>query len=107
MRVLPATEVKNRLGDALSFNDDDSLLIERYGKEACMAFTVKTAKRMVLTSYAHGGMSRDAAMNLLGLNWYGELLDELAAAHIDRPCLPAGERSAMVAHATKTLGGGK
>lgn len=45
MRVMTATEVKNKLGDALSFLEDDSLLIEKNGKEAFMAFSVKNRKK--------------------------------------------------------------
>ena len=45
MRVMTATEVKNKLGDALSFLDDDSLLIEKNGKEAFMAFPYKPQKK--------------------------------------------------------------
>lgn len=106
MRVMTATEVKNKLGEALSFSDDDSLLIEKNGKEAFMAFSAHVAKRMVLTSYAHGDLSRSEAMKLLGFNWYGELLDFLAASKIDKPTLPENERALMVSCAKKILGGG-
>lgn len=104
MRVMTATEVKNRLGDALSFPDNESLLIEKNGKEAFMAFSAQMAKKMILTSYAHGGISRPEAMNLLGLKWYGELLDALSDAKIKRPALPENERAAMIAYAKKVLG---
>lgn len=103
MRIMTATEVKNKLGDALSFSDDDSLLIERNGKEAFMTFTAQTAKKMILTSYAHGGMSRSEAMKLMGFDWYGDLLDALAAAKINKPSLPENERAVMIAYAKKIL----
>ena len=45
MRVMTVAEVKNKIGDALSFLEDDSLLIEKNGKEAFMAFSVQTAKK--------------------------------------------------------------
>lgn len=103
MRVLTATEVKNKMGDALSFADDDSLLIEKNGKQAFMAFSASTARRMVLSSYAQGDMSRSTAMKLLGLAWYGDLLAALSDARINRPCLPQTERLVMVKHAKRVL----
>ena len=104
MRVMTATEVKNKLGDALSFPDDDSLLIEKNGKEAFMAFSVQTAKKMILTSYVHGGMSRSETMKLMGFDWYGQLLDALATAKMNKPTLPENERTLMTAYASKILG---
>lgn len=104
MRTMTATEVKNKLGDALSFPKDDSLLIEKNGKEAFMVFSAQLAKKMVLTSYANGAMSRSEAMKLLGFSWYGELLDALAEAGMSRPVLPENERVAMTSYAKKILG---
>lgn len=103
MRIMTATEVKNKLGDALSFSDDDSLLIEKNGKEAFMAFTAQMAKKMILTSYVHGGMSRSETMKLMGFDWYGELLDALAAAKMNKPTLPESERAVMISYAKKIL----
>lgn len=104
MKVMTATDVKNKVGDAWSFSEDDSLLIERNGKEAFMAFSVNLAKKMVLTSYAGGMLSRSEAMKLMGFDWYGDLLDALAAAKIKMPSVEEDERSTMVSHAKKTLG---
>ncbi len=104
MKVLSATEVKNRLGEALAFPEDESLLIEKNGKEAFMAFTAPMGKKMVLASYAQGGVSRSTAMKLLGLEWYGQLLDALAETGIERPSAPEAERRTMVRHAKRTLG---
>lgn len=104
MRVMTATEVKNKLGDALSFSDDDSLLIEKNGKEAFMAFSANMAKKMIMTSYAYGGLSRSEAMKLMGFSWYGELLDALVAAKISKPSLPERERAVMSSYAKKVLG---
>jgi hypothetical protein len=39
----------------------------------------------------------------MGFDWYGELLDTLAAAHIDKPALPEQELTAMIAYAKKLL----
>jgi hypothetical protein len=104
MRVMTATEVKNKLGDALSFSDDDSLLIKKNGKEAFMVFTTKMAKKLILTTYVHGGMSRSETMKLMGFDWYGDLLDALAAAKMNKPTLPENERAAMTSYAKKILG---
>ena len=103
MRVLAATDVKNRLGDALSFPDDESLLIQKNGKEAFMAFSASMGKRMVLASYVQGGVSRSTAMKLLGLQWYGELLAAVSHAKLNLPSLPRDERAVMVKHASKAL----
>ena len=100
---MSATEVKNKIGDALSFPDDDSLLIEKNGKEAYIAFSAPTAKNMILTSYVNGGMSRSKAMKLMGFSWYGELLDALSDANMDVPSLPENELAVMVAHAKSVL----
>ena len=58
----------------------------------------------ILTSYSNGGISRSEAMKLLGFDWYGELLDALAAANISRPTLPEKELADMVSYAKKILG---
>lgn len=103
MKVMTATDVKNKVGDAWSFSEDDSLLIEKNGKEAFMAFSAQLAKKMVLTSYSSGMLSRSEAMKLMGFKWYGDLLDALADAKIDRPTVPVEDRSTMVSYAKKLL----
>jgi len=104
VKIMTATEVKNKLGDALSFPDDDSLLIKKNGKEAFMVFTVKMAKKLILTTYVHGGISRSETMKLMGFEWYEDLLDSLAAAKMNKPTLPENERAAMTSYAKKILG---
>jgi hypothetical protein len=103
MRVITATEAKNRLGEALSFQDDESLMIEKNGKEAFMAFSAATGRRMVLSSYSQGTVSRATAMNMLGLEWYGDLLLALAQANMARPSLPAQGRADMENYAARVL----
>lgn len=68
-----------------------------------MAFSARTAKRMVLSSYAQGDVSRSTAMKLLGLDWYGDLLGALSDAGLQRPTLPASERSIMTEYASRVL----
>lgn len=102
MKIMTATE--DKLGDALSFPDDDSLLIRKNGKEVFMVFTAKMAKKLILTAYVHGGLSRSETMNLMGFDWYGDLLDALAAANMNKPTLPENERAVMVSYAKEILG---
>jgi hypothetical protein len=101
---MTATEVKNKLEDTLSFPDDDSLLIKKNGKEAFMVFTAKMANKLILTTYVHGGLSRSETMKLMGFDWYGDLLDALAAAKMNKPTLPENERAAMISYAKIILG---
>ncbi len=103
MRTMTATEVKNKLGDALSFSDDESLLIEKNGKDAYMVFSAQTAKTMILTSYVSGGISRSTAMKLLGFVWYGQMLDALSDANMEAPSLPERELNTMVANVKSLL----
>jgi hypothetical protein len=103
MRVMTATDVKNRLGEALSFPDDESLLIEKNGKGAFMAFSAFTGQRIVLSAYVQGALSRSSAMKLLGLAWYGDLLAALAQAGLPQPCASEADRTAMAEHATQVL----
>lgn len=104
MRTITATEAKNRLGEALSFADNDSLMIQKNNKESCMVFSASMGRGLVLGAYSSGNISRSTAMQLLGLEWYGDLLTALAEAHIPRPKLPAEETGPMVRAAVKTLG---
>jgi len=103
MRIMTATEVKNKLGDALSFPEDDNLLIERNGKPAFMVFTAATGKLMVLSAYSHGSITREDAMRLLGMDWYGELLDALADADFERPAISREQMDDMTYHAVEML----
>lgn len=69
-----------------------------------MVLPEDASKKAVLTAYSRGTLSRSEAMNQLGMEWYGELLDALSAAGIESPSLPEAELAAMVVHATKVLG---
>ncbi len=68
---------------------------------------LKMSNKEILLSYSKGEISRSEAMNLLGFDWYGDLLDALAAANIERPTLPENERAVMVSYAKKILGHGE
>ena len=104
MKIMSATDVRNKTGDAWSFSEKESLLIEKNGKGSYMAFAAPIAKRMVLASYQSGVLSRSDAMNLLGISWYGDLLEALSQEKISRPLTPAKERAYMVENAIKVLG---
>lgn len=97
MRRITATDAKKGLGGALASLENDSLLIERNGKPAAMVFKAEDGKKMILSSYAHGTISRARAMTMLGYSWYGQLLDALADFGIARPTVPAEEREKMTA----------
>lgn len=104
METLTTTTLKNRLGHALRFGDDESLLIKKYGKEAYLIFTSETGKRLVLSAYSAGFLSRADTMNLLGFDWYGSLLDELRQRNIPVPKLSRKVRKAMVKRALEIMG---
>jgi hypothetical protein len=97
MKTVSATEAKNRFGEHFDFGDQESLLIESHGSPSHLAFTAATGRRLVLIAFSTGGISRDQAMSLLGFEWYGQLLDALAAHGIDRPDahLSADDRAAL------------
>lgn len=59
----------------------------------------------ILTSYSKGQMSRSKAMELLCIDWYGDLLDALAAANISRPTLSEKEIAIQVSNAIKIING--
>ena len=47
-------------------------------------FNARTGIRLVLGAFADGAISRNEAMDLLGFEWYGELLDAMRENGIDR-----------------------
>lgn len=51
--------------------------------------------KLILSAYAHGTLSRSAAMKMLGYDWYGQLLDALADAGIERPSVSDKKRKKM------------
>ena len=85
MKTVSATEAKNRFGEHFDFGNDESLLIESHGSPSHMAFTAATGRRLVLVAFSAGEISRYEAMELLGFEWYGQLLDALAEHGVDRP----------------------
>ena len=85
MKTISATEAKNRFGEHFNFSDRESLVIETHGTPTHRVFTAKTGRRLVLAGFSAGVLSAGEAMDLLGIDWYGDLLDALAEEHVDRP----------------------
>jgi hypothetical protein len=102
--TLTASNAHSALREALTLPASDSLLIEHDGQPPLLALDATLARWLVLTAYAQGGLSRAKTMQLLGLDWYGDLLRALAAENIARPSLPAAQRAPMVASAVALLG---
>jgi len=84
LKTIPATEAKNRFGEHFNLADNESLLIETRGLPTHLVFNAKTGIRLVLGAFADGAISRAEAMDLLGFEWYGELLDAMKENGIDR-----------------------
>lgn len=58
----------------------------------------------MLMAYATGALSRGTAMELLGLDWYGDLLVLLNRHGVGRPCASAADRKVMEAAIRSVLG---
>lgn len=88
MQVVTATEVKNQLGnlfDAVERDERASVLIERNKRPAAMLLNAHMAEKAILGAYAHGVLPRAVAMQQLGLDWYGDLLQRMNINGIDHP----------------------
>ena len=57
----------------------------------------------ILRDYVQGTLSRSAAMNRLGLDWYGDLLQKMNELGIKRPVLPVEDMIAMQKSADEVL----
>ncbi len=98
MQVVTATEVKNQLGelfDAVEKDAGNSVLIERNRRPAAMLLNAQLAERAILGAYAHGVLPRAVAMQQLGLDWYGDLLQRMNTQGIDRPSAPEADMEVM------------
>lgn len=103
MKTITATGARIRFGKALDSLEKDSLLITRNGRPAAMFFTAEDGRKLILTAYASGTISRSVAMKMLGYDWYGQLLDALAGAGIQRPSVPDKERKKIKATLVKLI----
>lgn len=98
MKVIRATEIKNRLGDVFDTVERDenaSVLIERNQRPVAMLFNAQIAEKMILGAYAQGVLPRATAMNQLGLEWYGDLLQRMNEHGIKRPQVSQSDAEVM------------
>lgn len=103
MRVLTPTDLENGLDIAFLIGNEDSLLIDNYRGEAYLAFKEETGKKLVLSCYSSGYLCRSEAMNLLGQDYYGCIIDELFKANIPLPKINPDVRKDMVERASEIL----
>lgn len=80
-------------------------MVQKRGKDAYMIFTSKMGQRLVLASYSAGFLSRSDAMNFLGIDWYGCLLDLLRENGMPMPMVSPEIRKEMVDRAVELLHG--
>ena len=98
MQVVTATEIKNQLGDlfdAIEKDEGASVLIERNRRPAAMLLNAQMAEKAILGAYAHGVLPRAVAMQQLGLDWYGDLLQRMNIHGIERPSASAEDMNVM------------
>lgn len=62
----------------------DAEVREAFGEHSKLVFSAKMGVRLVLGAFASGVLGRTEAMELLGFQWYGELLDAMRENGIDR-----------------------
>jgi hypothetical protein len=106
MRVVTATEIKNQLGDLFDELERDasaSVLIERNRRPTAMLLNAQLAEKAILGAYAHGVLPRSVAMQQLGIDWYGDLLQRLNAHGIERPTAAPQDLQVMKQAADKVL----
>ena len=107
MQVVTATEIKNQLGDlfdAIEKNEGASVLIERNRRPAAMLLNAQVAEKAILGAYAHGVLPRALAMQQLGLDWYGDLLQRMNTHGIERPSASAEDMNVMKRSVDDVLG---
>lgn len=104
MKKIAATQLKRNFGKELNFRNAENLLVKKRGKDAYMIFTSKMGQRLVLASYSAGFLSRSDAMNFLGIDWYGCLLDLLGEHDIPMPMVSDEIRQQMLDRAVELLG---
>lgn len=63
-----------------------------------------TETHRILLAYAAGELSRGTAMELLNLDWYGDLLVLLNRHGVARPCASAADRKVMEKAMRSVLG---
>ena len=104
MKSLTSTEAKRRFARTLKDACDRIVLINRRGKRSVAMMPAEEARIGILSMYALGRMSRAVAMERLGFDWYGQLVDAMAEANL-RVQIPPDVHQAMVDDLVKLLGG--
>jgi len=104
MKTITSTNLKNNFGRELNFRNGENILVQKRGKDTHMIFTADTGKRLILACYSSGFLSRSDAMNFLGIDWYGCLLDLLREHDIPMPMVSPEIRKEMVDRAVELLG---
>jgi len=98
MQVVTATDVKSQLGELFNAVEKDegaSVLIERNRRPAAMLLNAHVAEKAILGAYAHGVLPRAIAMQQLGLDWYGDLLQRMNLHGIEHPSASAEDARVM------------
>lgn len=103
MKTFSATDAKIHFGEVLAGTETDSATIQRRGHSVAMLLPFSLARRLILFGYSKGGMHRGMAMELLGMTWYGQLLDALANEGMDLPELPAAVIDGMVSQINNAM----
>lgn len=98
MQVVATTKIKNQFGDLLDALEKDegaSVLIEKNRRPAAMLLNARVAEKVILGAYAHDVLPRAVAMQQLGLDWYGDLLQRMNALGIERSSASAEDLHVM------------
>lgn len=98
MQIVTSTDVESQLGellDAVEKDEGASVLIEKDRLPAAMLLSAQVAEKAILGAYAHGVLPRAIAMQLLGLDWYGDLLQRMNLHGIEHPSASAEDTRVM------------
>jgi len=96
--VVTASDVKNKLGDLFDAVEKDeaaSVLIERNRRPVAMLLNAEVAEKVILGAYAQGVLPRSVAMQQLGMDWYGDLLQRMNTLGIKHPMASAADAQVM------------
>lgn len=69
----------------MEHDPSESVLIERNKRSVAMLLNPQIAEHAIFGAYAQGVLTRAVTMRLLGMNWYGDLLQRMNSYGIPRP----------------------
>lgn len=107
MLIVTTSDATTRMGeliDTIEHDPSDTVLIQRNDCPAAMLLHAELAERLILLAYTQGAVSRGMAMQQLGLNWYGDLLQRLHNFGLSRPEV-SKEHQAEMTQTARTLFG--